>query len=156
MAWDFKRMEEKENERRRGHLHFVLMVVLTVAFLVVGGCSLTERMGTSSKEARTPELEDDILGLEGEDAVFSEEAEGTKVTLYFKNQEENCLVPVTQDVPKVTGIAKATLEAEDSMTITYPKRATNLQVGWQEQQQKHRRLLTSQPVSPGACAESRH
>ncbi|CEO87879.1 GerMN domain-containing protein [Syntrophaceticus schinkii] len=111
MAWDFKRMEEKENERRRGHLHFVLMVVLTVAFLVVGGCSLTERMGTSSKEARTPELEDDILGLEGEDAVFSEEAEGTKVTLYFKNQEENCLVPVTQDVPKVTGIAKATLEA---------------------------------------------
>ncbi|HHV33975.1 MAG TPA: GerMN domain-containing protein [Syntrophomonadaceae bacterium] len=111
MAWDFKQMEEKENERRRGHLHFVLMMVLIAAFLVVGGCSLTERLGQSSKDARTPVVDDDILGLEGDDVAVPDEKEVAEVTLYLKNQENRCLVPVTQDVPKVTGIARATLDA---------------------------------------------
>ena len=111
MSWDFKQMEVKENERRRRHLYLIVLMVLTAAFLMVGGCSLTERLGTSSKEARTPAIEDGILDLEGDDVVVPEEKESAKVTLYFKNQENHCLVPVTQDVPKVTGIAKVTLDA---------------------------------------------
>lgn len=112
MSWDFKRLEVKENERRRKHLYLVVLVALTAAFLMVGGCSLTERLGSSSKETRTPVVEDGILDLEGDDiAVPEEKEEAAKVTLYFKNQDECCLVPVTQDVPKVTGIAKATLDA---------------------------------------------
>jgi spore germination protein GerM len=111
MSWDFKRLEVKECERRRSHLYLVVLLVLTAAFLLAGGCGLSEKLGSSSKENKTPLVEDDVLDLEDDDAdAVSEVKEMAKVTLYFKNQESS-LVPVTQEVPKVTGIAKEALAA---------------------------------------------
>jgi hypothetical protein len=37
MSWDFKRLEVQENERRRKYLYFIVLTVLTAAFLMVGG-----------------------------------------------------------------------------------------------------------------------
>jgi predicted small integral membrane protein len=48
MSWDFKRLEVQENERRRKYLYFIVLTVLTAAFLMVGGCGLTEKLGSSS------------------------------------------------------------------------------------------------------------
>jgi hypothetical protein len=35
MSWDFKRLEVQENERRRKYLYFIVLTVLTAAFLMV-------------------------------------------------------------------------------------------------------------------------
>ncbi len=110
MSWDFKLLEEKENERRGRNFYLLVLAVLTAAFLLVGGCSLTERLG-ANKQAKTPGIEDGLPDLGDEDVVLPPEQEMTKVTLYFKDQETRCLVPVTQEIPKVTGIARATLDA---------------------------------------------
>ncbi|MDD2556270.1 MAG: GerMN domain-containing protein [Syntrophaceticus sp.] len=111
MSWDFERLEVQENERRRKYLNVIALMVLTAAFLLVGGCSLTERLGSSSKKTPTPAVEDGILEFESEEAAVPEKQETVQVTLYYKDAENSCLVPVTQDVPKVTGIAKTALEA---------------------------------------------
>jgi germination protein M len=111
MSWDFKRLEVQENERRRKYLYFIVLTVLTAAFLMVGGCGLTEKLGSSSEQTPTPAVEDGILEFESEEAAVHEKQETEQVTLYFKDADNSCLVPVTKDVPKVTGIAKTTLDA---------------------------------------------
>lgn len=111
MSWDFERLVVQENERRRKYLNVIALMLLTAAFLLVGGCSLTERLGSSSKKTPTPAVEDGILEFESEKAAVPKKQETVQVTLYYKDAANSCLVPVVQDVPKVTGIAKATLEA---------------------------------------------
>jgi hypothetical protein len=69
MSWDFKRLEVQENERRRKYLYFIVLTVLTAAFLMVGGCGLTEKLGSSSEQTPTPAVEDGILEFESEEAA---------------------------------------------------------------------------------------
>jgi germination protein M len=108
MSWNFRQLQEKENQRRRNHLYFFVLVVLVAAFMLMGGCTLAEKLG--SEESRTPAIEDE-LDFQGDEVLVPEEQEMSKVTLYLKDQEKGCLVPVTREIPKVTGIARATLEA---------------------------------------------
>ena len=108
MSWNFRQLQKKENDQRRNHLYVLVLVVLVSAFLLMGGCSLAEKLG--SQENRTPTIEDE-LNFQEDEVVAPEEQEMTKVTFYLKDKEKNCLVPVTREIPKVTGIARATLEA---------------------------------------------
>lgn len=107
MSWNFHQLQEKEKEQRRNHLYILVLAILVSALLLMGGCSLAEKLG--SEEDRTPTIEDELNFQE--DEVAAPEQEMTKVTIYLKDQEKNCLVPVTREIPKVTGIARATLEA---------------------------------------------
>ncbi|MFY9140787.1 MAG: GerMN domain-containing protein [Thermacetogeniaceae bacterium] len=108
MSWNFRQLREKEKECSRNRLYVLILLVLVSAFLLMGGCTLAERFG--SKENRTPTIEDE-LNFQEEEVAVPEEQEMAKVTFYLKDQEKNCLVPVTREIPKVTGIARATLEA---------------------------------------------
>lgn len=108
MSWNFRQLQEKENERRRNHLYFLTIVVLVAAFMLLGGCSLAEKL--RSNEPRTPAVEDE-LDFQDDEVAVPEEQEMSKVTLYLKDQEKDCLVPVIREIPKVTGIARAALQA---------------------------------------------
>jgi len=107
MSWNFDQLQKKEQGRGWNRLYVLALVVLVSAFLLMGGCSLAEKLG--SEENRTPTIEDELNFQE--DEVAAPEQEMTKVTIYLKDEEKMCLVPVTREIPKVTGIARATLEA---------------------------------------------
>lgn len=108
MPWNFDQLQKKEKDQGWNHLYVPVLVVLVSAFLLMGGCSLAEKLG--SEENRTPTIEDE-LNFQEDEVAAPEEQEMTKVIIYLKDEEKNCLVPVTREIPKVTGIAKATLEA---------------------------------------------
>lgn len=109
MAWDFKRLEERENERRRRDIYYLILMVLVIALVVVGGCSLRERFGSGNQGDK--QAQEDFGDPPAGDVALLPEQEMAKVVLYFLDGEGRYLVPETREIPRVTGIARATLEA---------------------------------------------
>jgi germination protein M len=109
MAWDFKRLEEENVEEYRRHLYYLILAVLVFALLVMGGCSMKERWGSGKQDQM--QVQENLEDLLSEEVAIPPQQEMAKVTLYFKDSEGRYLLPKTREVPKVTGIARAALEA---------------------------------------------
>jgi len=108
--WNFNRLIEQEKQCRALRVRLLLLAVMVGTLLVLGGCSLSERL-QSLKGSRAqvqpgdlPEMTDDLDSM-------AKLQEMTKVVLYFKDKDGRCLVPERQEIPKVTGIGRAALEA---------------------------------------------
>lgn len=110
MMWNFNRLLEEERRGRLLRLRFLALVVMVVTLLALGGCSLSERLQslkgskTQVQSGELPEMADEL------DSTQSLQ-EMTRVVLYFKDGEGRWLVPESQEIPKVTGIARAAVEA---------------------------------------------
>lgn len=109
MAWDFKRLEEETDERYRRNLYYLILGVLVFALLVVGGCSMKERLGSDKQDQM--QVQENLEDLLAEEVAIPPQQEMAKVVLYFKDSEGRYLLPATREIPRVTGIARVTLDA---------------------------------------------
>ncbi|AFV10656.1 spore germination protein GerMN [Thermacetogenium phaeum DSM 12270] len=109
MAWDFRRIEEEINEQRRRSLYYLILMVLVLALMVMGGCTLRERLGAGEQleEPVQEEFEDPLAA----DVTVPPEQEMVKVVLYFLDADGRYLVAEAREIPKVEGIARAALDA---------------------------------------------
>ncbi|MGB9791055.1 MAG: GerMN domain-containing protein [Thermacetogeniaceae bacterium] len=108
--WDLKRLMEEDRRRRRLRLQLLVLVVMAGALLVLGGCNISQRLQTlkgSKAQVQPGELPETVDELGSDQAL----QEMTKVVLYFEDAGGRWLVPESQEIPKVTGIARAALEA---------------------------------------------
>lgn len=109
MAWDFKGLEEETDERYRRNLYYLILGVLVFALLVVGGCSMKERLGSDKQDQM--QVQENLEDLLAEEVAIPPQQEMAKVVLYFKDSEGRYLLPATREIPRVTGIARVTLDA---------------------------------------------
>lgn len=107
--WNFEHLKQRERERRGVQIRLLLVAVMICSVLALGGCRLSERLqemkggGSAVPPVDLPDLVDDAGVLVPQ--------ESTRVTLYFKDKEGQYLVQEQQDVPRVTGIGRAAMEA---------------------------------------------
>ncbi|MDH7576876.1 MAG: GerMN domain-containing protein [Bacillota bacterium] len=110
--WDFERLREEQKESRRFLLSCLVLVGLVSALLVTGGCDLAEKLQGFKQNRAPAQSEENLPDLFPEDiGTLAEEPEKTSVSLYFKDEEGRYLVRETQEIVKVPGIARATLQA---------------------------------------------
>ncbi len=110
MMWGLRDLKGEEKRSRRLRLKLLLLVVMAGTLLVLGGCNISQRLQTlkgSKAEIQPGELPEMAEDLGSEQAL----QEMTKVVLYFRDAGGRWLVPESQEIPKVTGIARAALEA---------------------------------------------
>ncbi len=108
--WDFNRLREHEKQCRALRVRLLLLAVMVGTLLVLGGCNLSERLH-SFKGSRAQVQPGDLPEMTNELDSMAKPQEMTKVVLYFKDSDGRCLVPERQEIPKVTGIGRAALEA---------------------------------------------
>ncbi len=108
--WDFNRLREQEKQHRALRLRLLLLAIMVGALLVFGGCSLSERL-QSLKGSRAQVQPGDLPEMADDLESTADLQEMTKVVLYFKDGDGRWLVPERQEIPKVTGIGRAALEA---------------------------------------------
>lgn len=98
----------------RSQLKLLVVLLLMVMLVTTAGCGIVDRM-LSFKDQEAAEPEEPSVELPQEPAVDQSEpnteylGETTDITLYFADPTGEGLVPVQRTIPKVEGIARATM-----------------------------------------------
>jgi germination protein M len=109
-VWRYERLMGGEKKKRALRLRVTLLVVLVAAFLLLGGCNLTDQI--KALKGDKPQTQADLpsLGPAGTQTAVKP-PEKLKVTLFFRDPSGSYLVAKTEEIDKVPGIARATLSA---------------------------------------------
>ena len=121
--WNFDKLQEQEKERRLFHLRLALLIIMVAALLLVSsGCSslvakLQALEGQPAVDQGVPDL------ATGNLSNPPPQAQQTKVTVYFKDQQGRYLVPTAIEVDKAP--VSVTLIQPTAVDTPYPEHAAN-------------------------------